>query len=187
MPSLIVPPRHIIEDRAFPVDLTAKQLAEHICHGADAAQLPMVLERVRHWARSGILQPIDRRPGKGKSRLFDKDALIDAAVLNALAGIAGIPILGQKILLALAKVRPEAERWLKGDRRQCWLELVWVSSKSFSAECVPYLHWGEIVPTAGAHAAIILNLSTIFASVRWDASADEVRPSRKRASRRSKR
>jgi hypothetical protein len=187
MPSLIVPSRRTIEDRVFPVDLTAKQLAERICPSGAAAQLPMVLERVRHWARSGILQPIERRPGKGTSRLFDTGALIDAAVLNALAGIAGIPILGQEILLALAMVRPEAERWLKGDRRQCWLELVWVSSKSFSAECVPRLHPEKMVPTAGAHAAIILNLSTIFASVSWDASADEVRPSKKRASRRSKR
>lgn len=169
------------------MDLTAKQLAERICPGAGAAQLPMVLERVRHWARSGILRPIEGRPGKGTSRLFDTGALIDAAVLNALAGIAGIPILGHEIPLALAMVRPEAERWLKGDRRQSWLELVWVSSKSFSAKCVPRIHPEQMVPTAGAHAAIILNLSAIFASVRWDGSADQARPSKKRAGRRSKR
>jgi hypothetical protein len=129
------------------------------------------------------LRPIERQPGKGKSRLFDAGALSDAAVLNALAGIAGIPILGQEISLALAMARPEAERWLTGKQRQCWLELVWIKSKSHSAKCVPYLHPERLVPTTGAHTAIILNLSAIFASVRWDASPEPTRPP---ASRRSK-
>ncbi len=146
--------------------MTAKELARRICRSE--RDIGTVLERVRHWTKSGLLHPVERRPGKGNSRLFDESALAEAAVLNALAGISGIPILGRQLLLALAIAREAAGQWTAGDHRQRWLELVWVTSKSFSAKCVPYLHVEALTPQAGTDASVILNLSSIFARVYWE-------------------
>jgi DNA-binding transcriptional MerR regulator len=47
-----------------------------------------LVERIRHWTREGLLQPIgEKNPGTGRHREYETDALIDVAVLNLLANL----------------------------------------------------------------------------------------------------
>jgi len=62
------------------------------CVVARGRPLAPVLDRVRNWARAGYLRPIrDQHPGTGYRRRFDRGALMDAVLLDALTGLAAMP------------------------------------------------------------------------------------------------
>jgi hypothetical protein len=64
-------------------------LARAVARGRPLAP---VLDRVRNWARAGYLRPIgDQHPGTGYRRRFDRGALMDAVLLDALTGLAAMP------------------------------------------------------------------------------------------------
>ena len=68
---------------------SVSDLAHAVARGRPLAP---VLDRVRNWARAGYLQPIgDQHPGTGYRRRFDRRALMDAVLLDALTGLAGMP------------------------------------------------------------------------------------------------
>jgi hypothetical protein len=147
------------------VPLTVNQLASRIC--SDPKKLPVVVERIRNWTRAGLLLPIERRPGRGASRLFGDGDLPAAAVLNTLSETAGFT--GREILYALQLLPHAADRWRKDRNRQLLLELTWVSLSGTKSppKFVAYLREdGE--PLTGARVAIVLSLNPIFAAVKWD-------------------
>jgi DNA-binding transcriptional MerR regulator len=152
--------------------LTVNQLASRIC--SDPKKLPVLVERIRHWTRSGLLQPIEGRPGRGTSRLFQFSDLPAAAVLNALSETAGF--IGREILHALALLPDAADGWTKDQKQRWWLELPWASGGGTKspAKLTAKIHEGALNPTPTARVAIILDLNLIFAAVKWadDGAAD---------------
>jgi hypothetical protein len=154
------------------VPITLNQLVDRICSRDD--NRAAVAERVRHWSRVGVLLPAGGPPGKGRPRFFEPATIVDAALLNGLADI-GYPVISREMLLACELARQAAREWAHGDRRQRWLELAWVKSTTFSANCVPFIHVDRLQPKPGTQAAIILNLTAILARVNWTAS-DEIEP-----------
>jgi len=68
---------------------SVSDLARAVARGRPLAP---VLDRVRNWARAGYLRPIgDQHPGTGYRRRFDRGALMDAVLLDALTGLAAMP------------------------------------------------------------------------------------------------
>jgi len=68
---------------------SVSDLARAVARGRPLAP---VLHRVRNWARAGYLRPIgDQHPGTGYRRRFDRGALMDAVLLDALTGLAAMP------------------------------------------------------------------------------------------------
>jgi hypothetical protein len=69
--------------------LTVRDIAKRIRR--DGEDLEAVVNRLRNWTKEGLLEfSGDKHPGTGRTRLYPKDAVIDALVLNALTAI-GIP------------------------------------------------------------------------------------------------
>src|SRR5258705_11585277 len=102
--------------------LSLNELAHRVC--PRGGNLDAVTERLRHWARSELLTVLGGYPGKGRSRLFERGAVIDAALLNALGDIPGGSALEQgRLLLPCSVAREAAHAWVKDGRRR-WLELV---------------------------------------------------------------
>jgi hypothetical protein len=68
---------------------SVSDLARAVARGRPLAP---VLDRVRNWARAGYLRPIgDQHPGTGYRRRFDRGALMDAVLLDALTSLAAMP------------------------------------------------------------------------------------------------
>jgi hypothetical protein len=150
--------------------LTLAELAARVCSKGD--DLSSVTERIRHWARRGLLEGGD--PGRGSSRMFDRHAVIDAAVMNALSDVMGVAVLrmGRETLARTCdEARTLARSWAFGDRRPCWLELVWVRS-GIDAGGLAYGHVGELKLHGGTEANLILDMRNVFGRLRW-ARADE--------------
>jgi hypothetical protein len=63
------------------MNMTAGQLAERLGRPDS-----LTAERIKHWIKLRLLRPIGRRkPGTGRHLAFDELALVDAAILTALA------------------------------------------------------------------------------------------------------
>jgi hypothetical protein len=149
--------------------LTLEQLAKRVCppHGDVAA----ITERIKRWSKTGLLPSLNR-PGRGRVRIWEPYAAVDAAVLNALADLKGLsPHLGLELRSALALVRPQAGQWAIGDQRPRWLQLAWAQARH-PLECSPELFIGELKPDAIVDGAVILNLHALFRRLRWS-KADE--------------
>jgi DNA-binding transcriptional MerR regulator len=62
-----------------------------------------LVERIRHWTREGLIEPIGvKNPGTGRHREYGTSALVDVAILNALAGI-GMQVGQQSVVLKLVR------------------------------------------------------------------------------------
>jgi hypothetical protein len=164
--------------------LTLRQLAARVCpKGGDPAG---TRERIRHWARSGVLLPLNKNPGQGGSRMFAPEAIIEAAVLNALEDIPGTSVLalGREPLFALAVAKEEARQWLR-DGKPRWLELSWWKHGA-SLKCTAHIHSKPNAFQRDTYASIILPLHIAFASVGWsksDEAAEEPQKERKSSRR----
>jgi DNA-binding transcriptional MerR regulator len=82
------------------MQFTAKEIAERI---AGDGELQPAVERVHHWTREGLLEPIgDRNPGTGRRRLYSEDAVVAAMVLTLLAGF-GVGVNVMRTALTLSR------------------------------------------------------------------------------------
>jgi DNA-binding transcriptional MerR regulator len=82
------------------MQFTAKEIAERIVGNGE---LQPAIERVHHWTREGLLEPIgDRNPGTGRRRLYSEDAVVAAKVLNLLAGL-GVGVNVMRTALTLTR------------------------------------------------------------------------------------
>lgn len=63
--------------------LTVGEIAERIRDPGEP--LAAVIERLRYWAKAGLLKPVGKRkPGTGHHRRYSRRAVLDAAILNKL-------------------------------------------------------------------------------------------------------
>lgn len=83
---------------------------------ATARDPQMISERLRHWARMGLLDPIGGRyPGTGFHRRYAEGSIIRAAVLNVLADMGyKITALEQSLRTALGNAENARRRWKPG-------------------------------------------------------------------------
>lgn len=72
-----------------------------------------IIERIRHWTREGVLQPIaSENAAPGKHRHYDKASAYCAKVLNAMADL-GLPVSQSRFLAdAMQVVNSEAAKWM---------------------------------------------------------------------------
>ena len=77
----------------------------------------MTSERLRHWARMGLLTPIgEANPGTGFHRRYSEGAVVRAAVLNALADMGyKITSVDKSLRDALDKAQGALRYWKSGD------------------------------------------------------------------------
>jgi hypothetical protein len=68
---------------------SVREVAERIQHrGEDTTA---VVDRLRNWTKEGLLKAIgEKNPGTGRKRRYSEAAVIDALILNTIAGM-GIP------------------------------------------------------------------------------------------------
>jgi hypothetical protein len=161
------------------MSLTSAQLVTRICPKGD--DVATVTERVRRWTKLGLL--IGSAPGRGGTQRYDHGTIIDAAVLNALAGVWGFSIRDQDravLRLACRYTRERATIWAAGIRRPHWLGFEW--PRSGLNACYAIEHVDAIKPSAGIEATLILDVGNILTRVNWneeDEAAATASPMRK--------
>jgi hypothetical protein len=65
---------------------TSKALAGIIAIASKDDDLSSSMERIRHWTSEGLLTPIgEKNPGTGRRRLYDREGMYMALILNELA------------------------------------------------------------------------------------------------------
>jgi DNA-binding transcriptional MerR regulator len=100
------------------IGLTIRGLAERLAPIAPDTDATM--QQIRHWTREGLLFPIQDtlHSGPGVHRVYNDDAVYEAAVLSVVAN-AGLPISGSQVLAdAMAQVRIEIARRKAGKGRK---------------------------------------------------------------------
>src|SRR5229473_1431622 len=99
------------------MSLSTGEIAERIRRpGMDTG---MVIERIKHWTRLKLLQPVGgRRPGTGRHYRYDELELVPVAILSALADAgASIQGLGDNLLGGLAKAQAAYDKWEAKNRQ----------------------------------------------------------------------
>jgi DNA-binding transcriptional MerR regulator len=156
---------------------TVSEIAEIL---ADApGSEPALIERIRHWTREGLIQPIGlKHPGTGRHREYEDRVLLEVSVLEALAGL-GLKVGQQQTALKLLK-----ERTQYGYKVKSWIEkrnyqmVVYLAFSDLGGE-KPTLHevHAQIIPLSGpdqlhtlnfrpvGDAAVLINISQIIESV----------------------
>jgi len=145
--------------------VTAGGIAELIARPTDNASL---VTRIRNWTAQRLLVPLGSvHTGVGKHRQYDLVAVIDAAVLNALAE-AGIQPVGREgpLLFALAQTQAAYRDWVRQPKTHYLLEVSGV--RSASGEGTAYVHRlrkesERPRPTVDAEVVILVDLNRIFA------------------------
>ncbi|MGB9389009.1 MAG: hypothetical protein WCB70_03295 [Xanthobacteraceae bacterium] len=94
---------------------TLSEIAEILADTPESK--PALSERIRHWTREGLIQPIGlKHPGTGRHREYENFVLLEISVLEALAGL-GLKVGQQQAALKLLKERMEGGYALKS-----WIE-----------------------------------------------------------------
>jgi hypothetical protein len=159
------------------MDITLAQIAERIHPtGGDVAT---VVERLKHWTKQGILKPYNR-PAHGVPRLYEPNTVVEAALLNCLAD-RGVLVFEKRIQYALGLLREAADRWARGTRDQCWLELALAKIGPSGKVDAVQMHYHKLAPTLGTTVAVIVNVSTLLAEIRWGAEPATVRETQKKS------
>ena len=140
--------------------LTVSQIAEVLC--AKLQDRLALMERIRHWTREGLITPAgEKNPGTGRHRRYEKGALAEVAILNALADL-GIQIGGMRAaLLAAMKSMETWREKLKDQKDSIFLEILNVDGvpmlrEHFVQEGQSWWH-----PEA-AEAALVVNITRIL-------------------------
>jgi DNA-binding transcriptional MerR regulator len=141
--------------------MTVAEMAERA--GVKPINRPPFVNKIRHWASTGLLKPVgEQRPGTGKPRLFNDAALEDALILNAMADY-GIPIGVQETALIL--IRGAKKDWrskiAQGER------LVLEVAKLPDGQQVAHCYEGDARMAGGqAVSAISFDLGALFSVLR---------------------
>jgi hypothetical protein len=73
--------------------LTVREIAQKI--QLPGEELATAIARARNWTREGLLPTVgERHPGVGRERLYPKQAIRDAVILQTLASAVGMPAVG---------------------------------------------------------------------------------------------
>jgi hypothetical protein len=154
------------QKRVSPMPLSVEEIADRIC--PLSKDWEAVRERVRYWARSGILTPWGGvAPGKGRARLFERAAVIDAALLSALLDLGLTGLGGEALPYVRALVQEAAHAWAQGDRRARWVEILPGAKTAF-----PHVNKPQVTLTAAG--SVLVNLTPLFARLAWSAADEEI-------------
>jgi hypothetical protein len=132
------------------------------------AEMDSIIERIRHWTRSGVLDPLDTEElaAPGKHRRYGDSAPYMAVVLNVMADI-GLPVPRSRFLsLAMKVVREEEARWVEGGKKTPPLPLIIGMTRKKAIQ----VRAGELKDAAGFKAAdavlkIEIDLARLFTEV----------------------
>jgi hypothetical protein len=154
---------------------TTAQLAARIRPAFAGSDLTVIHERIKTWARAALL--FGGSPGRGGARIFSRESVLSAAVLNALAEIKGISVLQQDrgtLLAACSLAQTMAGDWVES-RKPCWLEFTWTRSLGGERRmhCVVYSHVGELKLRPQAEATLTLDLGIVLDRLQWAAAEEE--------------
>jgi DNA-binding transcriptional MerR regulator len=155
---------------------TVSEIAEIL---ADApGSEPALIERIRHWTREGLIQPIGlKHPGTGRHREYEDRVLLEVSVLEALAGL-GLKVGQQQAAIKLLKERMEDGYSLKIwiEKRNQWIAYLVFSDLGGEKPRLDEF-WSEIISLGGhgplyrstppiiGDAAVLINISQIIESV----------------------
>jgi len=117
----------------------------------------VIVERIRHWTREGLLQPAgEKNPGTGRRRRYDEAALADAVVLNELAGLGFQVSLLRTVLILVQDAKNE---WREKAKRgvNLYLEIDMLPDGAR----LPHYHEGYWF-NPNAELALIFNLTQLF-------------------------
>jgi DNA-binding transcriptional MerR regulator len=144
------------------VPFTVSEMVERIARpGQDKAGLS---ERIRHWTREGLLNPIgERNPGTGRHREYDDVALEDAALLNAMADM-GLQIGTMDMALRVAQQRHS--EWVKGKIKKGQLRFLQIDFRA-NQDPFPRLHSGNF-RGRGFEKSIVFNLTELIARLKTE-------------------
>jgi DNA-binding transcriptional MerR regulator len=151
---------------------TVSEIAEIL---ADApGSEPALIERIRHWTREGLIQPIGlKHPGTGRHREYEDRVLLEVSVLEALAGL-GLKVGQQQTALKLLKERMKGgyalKSWIEKRNLQVGTYLVF-SDLGSEKPRLDEIHGhifslgdNQLRPIFG-DAAVLINISQIIESV----------------------
>jgi DNA-binding transcriptional MerR regulator len=151
---------------------TVSEIAEIL---ADAPGIePALIERIRHWTREGLIQPIGlKHPGTGRHREYEDRVLLEVSVLEALAGL-GLKVGQQQTALKLLKERMKGgyalKSWIEKRNLQVGTYLVF-SDLGSEKPRLDEIHGhifslgdNQLRPIFG-DAAVLINISQIIESV----------------------
>ena len=97
--------------RSQPLQLSVKDIADAIQRPGE--RLEAVIDKVRFWSDQGLIHQVgERNPGKGRARRYNRDSLLEAALLEVLTNVVGMPaVLAAPYMRAIKKL--VAEDWEK--------------------------------------------------------------------------
>jgi DNA-binding transcriptional MerR regulator len=139
--------------------LTVSQIADRIAKRGAGKRV--LIRRLRHWTREGLLKPIGKKhPGTGSHREYYDWALEDAALLNAMADL-GLQVDIMRTALAVAQQIRSA--WGKAKIKEEGPPFLQIDLGSpLQREVVPRLHFGNFIGF-GFETAIVFDLTRLFA------------------------
>jgi hypothetical protein len=90
--------------------LSVRDIAERVRRPGE--ELQVTIDRLRNWTDQNLIHQVgEKNPGKGRARVYGRDSLLEAALLEALTGF-GIPAVHAAGVLRETKKRI-AEDWAK--------------------------------------------------------------------------
>jgi hypothetical protein len=164
--------------------LTVGEIAQRVGWPGDMRTLT---ERIRGWVRDRQIRPYNERGGTGRHLRFDPDAIVDVAVLCALAD-RGMIIGERDLTFALSVARAQHHKWsLRQQERGERVYLAIIMARLGDFETKSAAHAGKLDDplmlkmTGAADVAILVNLSVLFARMRAARPKPVSRRRRKRA------
>jgi DNA-binding transcriptional MerR regulator len=151
---------------------TLREIAEILAEAPE--NKPALIERIRHWTREGLIQPIGpKHPGTGRHREYENCVLLEVSVLEALAGL-GLKVGQQQTALKLLKERMKGgyalKSWIEKRNLQVGTYLVF-SDLGSEKPRLDEIHGhifslgdNQLRPIFG-DAAVLINISQIIESV----------------------
>jgi hypothetical protein len=148
--------------------------AELVAIISEVARDPgMISERLRHWTREGLLDPIGgRHPGSGVHRRYSEETASRAAVLSRLADMGfRVTALEKSMHDIVKRIDFVRERWKPGDSAYLGIAFGRAAAVGAPLEVRVYSHYGsvktpaQVLPPAGYPDFTIIDLGQIFQAV----------------------
>ena len=112
---------------------TVSEIVQQVKPGASETERNVLVERIGHWTRSGLLAPLGRQnPGTGRHRRYADAAVVDVMVLDVMAN-AGLQIEIMRFTIFLVRESLRTGEW----REKPFLEIDRFPGGQLAAYLVP--------------------------------------------------
>jgi hypothetical protein len=150
-------------DKSMPtVTLTVREIAQKI--QLDGEDLTTAINRARNWTREGLLPTVgEKHPGIGRERLYPKQAIRDAVILQMLTSVVGMTAVGATpVLKAMLKdvkdllaEQPREDTVLIASRK--------IGGKEWMAGTVQLSKVQRWIATRPEYVHVVLSAETLYA------------------------